>query len=122
MPTPRTGLHARPATEFRTVASSGPDDTFVLAVDLGTGGPKVAVLTVSGRIVAHAFRPVGLELTEDGGAEQSPREWWEAVVAAAGQALAESGVGPERIVGIGCTSQWSGTVAVDDEGNAVGPA
>ncbi len=122
MPTPRTGLHARPATELRTVASSGRDDTFVLAVDLGTGGPKAAVLSAAGRIVAHAFRPVGLELTEDGGAEQSPREWWEAVVAAAGQALAESGVGPERIVGIGCTSQWSGTVAVDDEGDAVGPA
>jgi xylulokinase len=122
MPTPRTGLHARPATELRTVASSGPDDTFVLAVDLGTGGPKAAVLSAAGRTVAHAFRPVGLELTEDGGAEQSPGEWWEAVVASTRQALAESGVAPERIVGVGCTSQWSGTVAVDDEGDAIGPA
>ena len=72
MPTPRTGLHARPATDLRTVTTTGPDDTFVMAVDLGTGGPKVAVLSASGRIVAHAFRPVGLDLTEDGGAEQSP--------------------------------------------------
>ncbi len=122
MPTPRSGLHARPATELRTVATAGPDETFVLAVDLGTGGPKVAVLSASGRIVAHAFRPVGLELTEDGGAEQSPGEWWEAVVASARQALAESGVAPERVVGLGCTSQWSGTVPVDDEGDAIGPA
>ena len=57
---------------FAPSAPTGPDDTFVLAVDLGTGGPKVAVLSSSGRIVAHAFRPVGLDLTEDGGAEQSP--------------------------------------------------
>ena len=65
MPTPRTGLHARPATDLRTVTTTGPDDTFVMAVDLGTGGPKVAVLSASGRIVAHAFRPVGLDLTEE---------------------------------------------------------
>jgi xylulokinase len=122
MPTPRSGLHARPATELRTVTSAGPDETFVLAVDLGTGGPKAAVLSGSGRIVAHAFRSVGLELTEDGGAEQSPREWWEAVVASARQALADSGVAPERVVGVGCTSQWSGTVPVDDAGDAIGPA
>ena len=122
MPTPRSGLHALPATELRTVTTAGPDETFVLAVDLGTGGPKVAVLSGSGRIVAHAFRSVGLELTEDGGAEQSPREWWEAVVTSARQALADSGVAPERVVGLGCTSQWSGTVPVDDAGDAIGPA
>ena len=122
MPTPRSSLHARPATELRTVATAGPDETFVLAVDLGTGGPKAAVLSGSGRIVAHAFRPVGLELTEDGGAEQSPGEWWEAVVASARQALADSGVVPERVVGLGCTSQWSGTVPVDHAGDAIGPA
>ena len=38
------------------------------------------------------------------------------------EALADSGVAPERVVGIGCTSQWSGTVPVDDEGDAIGPA
>jgi xylulokinase len=122
MPTPRSGLHARPATELRALSTASSDETFVLAVDLGTGGPKVAVLTASGRIVAHAFRAVGLELTDDGGAEQSPDEWWEAVVASARQALAESGVAPERVVGLGCTSQWSGTVPVDEAGHSIGPA
>ena len=29
---------------------------------------------------------------------------------------------PEDIVGVGCTSQWSGTVPVDDGGAAIGPA
>ncbi len=122
MPTPRTGLHARPATELRLAASTDRDDAYVLAVDLGTGGPKVAVLSADGRIVAHAFGPVGLELTEDGGAEQSPEDWWQAVVNSARQALAESGVAAERVVGIGCTSQWSGTVPVGDDGIAIGPA
>jgi len=97
-------------------------DPHVLAVDLGTGGPKVAVLASTGRILAHAFQAVGIDLTADGGAEQSPQAWWDAIVASAGRALSESGVAPGDIVGIGCTAQWSGTVPVDDTGTAIGPA
>ena len=94
----------------------------MLAVDLGTGGPKVAVLASTGRIRAHAFQAVGIDLTDDGGAEQSPQAWWDAIVASAREALAQSGVAPGDIVGIGCTAQWSGTVPVDDSGTAIGPA
>jgi xylulokinase len=93
-----------------------------MAVDLGTGGPKVAVLSATGRIAAHGFEPVGVHLTDDGGAEQSPDDWWAAIVRSARTALAESGVAPERVVGVGCTSQWSGTVPVDGDGAAIGPA
>ena len=94
----------------------------MLAVDLGTGGPKVAVLASTGRVVAHAFQAVGIDLTDDGGAEQSPQAWWDAIVGSARRALADAGVAPEDIVGIGCTSQWSGTVPVDGDGAAIGPA
>jgi xylulokinase len=94
----------------------------VLAVDLGTGGPKVAVVAATGRIVTHAFEAVGITLTEDGGAEQSADDWWSAVVRCGRAALAESGVAVERVVGIGCTAQWSGTVAIDGSGAAIEPA
>ncbi len=43
-------------------------------------------------------------------------------MASARRALADSGVSPRDIVGIGCTAQWSGTVPVDDAGVAIGPA
>jgi len=122
MPSPAGGLRTGPATDLRPVAPSAPDDTYVLAVDLGTGGPKAAVLAATGAIVAHALEPVGIDLTKDGGAEQSPTGWWDAIVRAARRALAESAVAPERVVGVGCTSQWSGTVAVDAAGEAIGPA
>jgi len=122
MSTPASGLRAARATELRPTGQGGADDAHVLAVDLGTGGPKAAVLSASGRIVAHAFVGVGMHLTEDGGAEQSPETWWEAVVSAARRALGDSGVLPEQVVGIGCTAQWSGTVPVDDAGVAIGPA
>ncbi len=107
------------ATQLRPIESATPH---VLAVDLGTGGPKVAVLASTGRVVAHAFQAVGIDLTDDGGAEQSPQAWWEAIVASARQALVDSSVAPQDIVGIGCTSQWSGTVPVDGSGAAIGPA
>ncbi|HEY1653259.1 MAG TPA: FGGY-family carbohydrate kinase [Acidimicrobiales bacterium] len=115
-------LRERAATALRAVAPGPADATYVLAVDLGTGGPKVAVVAATGRIVAHAFEAVGITLTEDGGAEQSAEAWWSAVTACARTALSESGVAPERVVGIGCTAQWSGTVAVDAGGQAIEPA
>jgi xylulokinase len=109
-------------TPLRAAPAGSPDRTYVLAVDLGTGGPKVAVISAEGRIAAHAFEKVPLTLGADGRAEQMPQDWWDAIVTAARRALRESGVSPERIVGVGCTAQWSGTVAVDAEGAAIGPS
>ena len=88
----------------------------VLAVDLGTGGPKVAVVAESGRIVAHATEPVALHLLDGGGAEQDPGEWWSAIRSAAHRVLADPAVDPDALVGVGCTAQWSGTVPVDTTG------
>ena len=111
-PSSEPSLAAVTATELRALGDGEPENTYVLAVDLGTGGPKVAVISATGRIVAHAFEKVGIALGEDGSAEQSPDDWWNAVTSAAHRAVTESGVAPERVVGVGCTAQWSGTVAV----------
>jgi xylulokinase len=105
---------------MRTTA--GPEETYVLAVDLGTGGPKVAIVSATGRIVAHAFEKVPLTLGEEGAAEQDPGQWWDAILAAARRALADSHVAPDAVVGIGCTAQWSGTVPVGPDGQAIGPS
>ena len=109
-------------TPLRDLPGASPDGTYVLAVDLGTGGPKVAVISAEGRIAAHAFEKVPIALSADGGAEQMPQDWWDAIVTAAGRAVADSGVDPAHIVGVGCTAQWSGTVAVGADGTAIGPS
>ena len=98
------------------------DDTYVLAVDLGTGGPKVALVSATGRIAASAFEPVALRLLPGGGAEQDPADWWSAVVSAARRVVTDGGVTVDRIVGVGCTAQWSGTVAVAEDGTPLRPA
>ena len=92
-------------------------EEYVLAVDLGTGGPKVAVVSTTGRIVAHGFAPVPLYLLEGGGAEQDPADWWAAICSAAHDALATAAIPASKFIGVGCTSQWSGTVAVGSDGS-----
>jgi xylulokinase len=102
---------------------ASPDaEEFVLAIDLGTGGPKVAVVSAAGRIVAHATEPVGLHLLDGGGAEQDPQEWWSAICVAARRALGQAPVGDGQLIGVGCTGQWSGTVAVGPDDRALMPA
>ncbi len=91
-------------------------DRYVLAVDLGTGGPKVALVSVEGQVAGSEFEPVELLLLDGGGAEQRPDDWWGAITTAAKRLLARGLVPVEQIVAIACTGQWSGTVAVDRDG------
>lgn len=94
----------------------------MVAIDLGTGGPKVALVSATGRIAASAFEPVALHLLPGGGAEQDPGAWWSAVVSATRRVIADGGVGIEAIVGVGATAQWSGTVAAAADGTPLRPA
>jgi xylulokinase len=89
---------------------------YVLAVDLGTSGPKVALVSTRGEIVDVAFEAVELLLLPNGGAEQRPEEWWQAVLRASRAVLQRQSDLIEHIVAIGCTGQWSGTVAIGKDG------
>ncbi len=91
-------------------------DQYIVAVDLGTNGPKVGLFSEHGRLVGYEFEPVRLILLPDGGAEQDPDEWWRAIVAATRRLIEKDRVSVEEIAAICCTAQWSGTVAVDRSG------
>jgi xylulokinase len=100
----------------------------VLAIDLGTGGAKAALVTLDGDIVAHAFEPTKLILLPGGGAEQDPADWWAAITTAVRRLLVEcsqlggrSGA-TDWLAGVSVTSQWSGTVPVDERGHHLGNA
>jgi xylulokinase len=95
------------------------DAPYILAIDLGTSGPKVAIVSRQGAILADAFEPVPLQLLPGDGAEQSPVDWWAAIVAATRRLLAQGVAHADAIAAICCTGQWSGTVAVDQNGRAL---
>lgn len=87
----------------------------VLAIDLGTSGPKVALVSAEGELVARASEATELHLLPDGGAEQDPADWWRAITKAA-RRLWTQGHDPARVIAVCATAQWAGTVAVDREG------
>jgi len=93
-----------------------------LAIDLGTSGPKVALVSVQGQVIACEIEKTPVELLPGGGAEQSPDDWWRAICAATHRLMARPKVSRRTIVGICCTTQWSGTVAVDRDGRPLGNA
>lgn len=94
----------------------GSDERYVVGVDLGTGGPKVALMGVDGRLVGHEKARVGLTLLPGGGAEQDPQEWWDAIVGCVRRLLARFDVDPGAVAAICMSSQWGGLVPVDAEG------
>ena len=97
-------------------------EKLILAVDLGTSGMKVALITVSGRVIGWEAEPVRLILTPDGGAEQSPDDWWQAFLSAAGKLLKQNQDAGPNVIAVCFSTQGEGTVAVDKAGNALGNA
>jgi xylulokinase len=94
---------------------------YALAVDLGTGGPKVGLVSLTGKLAWFEHSRVETRVTEDGGAEQDAGEWWQLITAAAQRAVASGAVAPDRIRAVAVTGQWASRVPVDAEGDPVGP-
>lgn len=97
-------------------------EKYILAIDLGTSGPKIALFSLQGDLIGSEFQENRVLLLPDGGAEQSPAEWWQAIDSAVKRLLGKNLVSNDDIIAIGTTGQWSGTVAVDRDGNAIGNA
>ncbi|WP_426731748.1 xylulokinase [Myxococcus faecalis] len=97
-------------------------DKSILAIDLGTSAVKLAVVTLRGRILGGEVEPLALDLLPDGGAEQDPEAWWSAIVRGTRRLLGAGTVSARDIIGVNCSSQWSGTVAVDEQGAPLRPA
>jgi len=86
---------------------------YVLSIDLGTSGPKVALVNSRGELAACATRNVPQQLLPPDGAEQDSDEIWAAVVSAVRQVVRDGDQAPEEIVAITCTSQYFSIVPVD---------
>lgn len=95
-------------------------EPWLLAVDLGTGGPKVGAVSLSGELLGHAESVVTTRYLAGGGAVQDPAEWWEQVKAGVQAMVAAGRAKPADLVGVGLTGQWGSTVPVDGEGQVVG--
>ena len=86
---------------------------YILSIDLGTSGLKVALVGESGELAATAIRSVRTQMLPPDGAEQDANEIWAAVVSAARQVLRAAGGAVDTVAGISCDSQYFSIVPVD---------
>jgi xylulokinase len=84
----------------------------ILAIDLGTTGLKVAVVAADGTVLGTGGERHTLRLLPDGGAEQDPEEWWQAIGRCSRRLVERA----SDIAAIAVTSQYMSLVAVDDHG------
>jgi len=91
----------------------------ILAIDHGTSSMKVALIQTDGRVLGWESQAVNLYLTPDGGAEQSPDEWWSIFLATAGRLLARFPEERARVRAVCASTQGEGTIPVDKDGNAL---
>jgi len=100
------------------------DSDVVLTLDLGTSGPKVSLFDRNLKLIASTFREVELVLVaesgipgeEQSGAEQRPADWIRAIESAIDQLYSERPDAFARVRAINVTAQWSGTVAISEQG------
>ena len=93
------------------------DEKYILAIDLGTSGSKTALVSVYGEVVDFEYQQVDLHLFSDGGAEQNPQDWWDAIMTTSKRLLSKATVNPDDIISIAASTQWAGTVPVDEDGH-----
>ncbi len=95
-------------------------ERFVLAVDLGSGGPKVGLVSLAGVVSWNDHIALTTRMLPGGGAVQDAEEWWRVIADAARRAMASGAVRPEQVVAVSCTGQWASTVPVAEDGRPVG--
>ena len=99
---------------------SGP---YVLGIDFGTESVRVGIFDQAGAPLVFASQAYPLYHPQPGWAEQRPDEWWSAFVVATRQAMAESGIAKEEIVGLGADCTSCTVVALDEaSGRSVRPS
>jgi len=95
-------------------------EPWILAIDHGNGGPKVAVVSLEGELRSVAVRPVHVYIGLDGAATQDPVEWWAELREAAREAIVAADADGDGLHAVAITGQWASSVPVGADGEPVG--
>lgn len=95
---------------------------YLLGLDVGTSGTKTALFDTSGGLIASRTFEYPLSQPQNGWAEQDPRDWWRASSDGIRAVLADSGVDPQEIRGIGLSGQMHSLVMLDAHDEPLRPA
>ncbi|MEE3071131.1 MAG: FGGY family carbohydrate kinase, partial [Pseudomonadota bacterium] len=87
-----------------------------LAIDVGTGGLRSALVDRQGHILAFAHREHEQIVPRFGWSEQRPADWWTGTQETIRAVLAKVDNAANRIAAICTCGQMHGTVLIDDDG------
>jgi xylulokinase len=96
-------------------------DELCLSIDLGTGGPKIGLVSLEGEVLAYELHSVATTYSGDGGATQDPQLWWTLIGDTTRRLMSRPDVTPERVKAVAVTGQYASTVPVDANGRPTGP-
>lgn len=88
-----------------------------LAIDVGTGGLRSALVGRDGRILAFAHQEHEQIVPQFGWSEQRPADWWQGTVATIRAVLQKVPGAARRISAMCCCGQMHGAVLIDDDGH-----
>ncbi len=94
---------------------------YVIAYDAGTTGMKTCLFQISEKItlIDSAMERYDLFCLDNGGVEQDPKQWWEAMCRTTARIMEQTGISKEAIAGISFCAQMQALVLVDKEGQPV---
>jgi xylulokinase len=93
-----------------------------LGIDIGTSGTKTLAVDATGAVLASASAEYPCDHPRPGWSEQDPELWWSATVSTVREVLANAGIKPADVAGIGLSGQMHGSVFLDGAGKVIRPA
>ncbi len=96
--------------------------TYFIGIDSSTTATKALLMDADGVVAGVGVSSYGYETPRPLWSEQQPGLWWTATVNSIRQVLAETGVQPASVAGIGLTGQMHGLVLLDETGAVLRPA
>ena len=91
----------------------------LLAIDVGTGSVRAALITSTGEMVAFSAREHDQIVPQFGWSEQRPASWWEGAVASMRTVLEKIDHAPGRVAAVAACGQMHGSVLIDGDGRLV---
>jgi xylulokinase len=96
--------------------------TYFLGIDASTTATKALLMKEHGEVLSVASSEYTYETPHPLWTEQHPDLWWQGSVDSIRRVLAESGVHPAEVKGVGLTGQMHGLVLLDGDGQVLRPA
>ena len=95
---------------------------YILTIDVGTSSTKTALWDDAGLCVAEASQAYALDRPDPSGRRSTADAWWDAVCATTQQVVAQGGIDPRDVAGIGVDGIGWTLLPVDRDGEPLSPA